>query len=311
VSAVQLFRYRLPLVAPLRSGERRLTVREGLLLRQPRQDVDTWGEAAPLPGFSAESLSQVIQAASKQQWDRYPCLQFAYASLSSPAAHGRLPLSALLMDGSDQLQQQIERASRLPHAAIKLKVARAAMLDEDIARVRTLRRCMRPDQRLRLDANRGWSYDQALTFARAVADCPLEYVEEPCDSPADFERLHAASGLPYALDETLREPVDLADFPHAAALIIKPTLMGSPQAWHSLHRRGIPLVFSATFESGVGLTNVARLAAMYSPDVPVGLDTYRWLASDVLTPRLLLDGGEFALDAAWQVEVNCLEAIPC
>jgi O-succinylbenzoate synthase len=288
-----------------------LTVREGLLLRRPGQGADTWGEAAPLPGFSTETLSQVIQAARQQQWDRYPSLQFAHASLSATTAHGRLPVSALLMDGPLKLHEQIERAGQLPHAAIKLKVARGVNLQEDITRVRTLRRCMRPDQQLRLDANRAWSYDQALTFARAVADCSLEYVEEPCDSPADFERLYAATGIPYALDETLREPFDLADFPHAAALIIKPTLMGGPQACHSLCHRGISLVFSATFESGVGLTNVARLAATYSSEIPVGLDTYRWLANDVLTPRLLLDGGEFALDAAWQVDLECLEAIPC
>ena len=61
----------------------------------------------------------------------------------------------------------------------------------------------------------------------AVVGAAIDFLEEPTGNPADFERLYANTGLPYALDETLRETIDLTPFPHAAGIVIKPTLMGS------------------------------------------------------------------------------------
>ena len=55
------------------------------------------------------------------------------------------------------------------------------------------------------------------------------------------------------MDETLRETIDLTPFPHAAALIIKPTLMGTRGPLEEWAYIPVPLVFSAAFESGIGL----------------------------------------------------------
>jgi O-succinylbenzoate synthase len=306
---VQLFRYRLPLVAPLRCGDEWLTVREGMLIRLQEGDQELWAESAPLPGFSIETLSQVIQAAREGAWDRYPSLRFAHGFLCQRQATGRLPIGALLIGTRSNVAGELGKVGQSHYSAVKLKVAHSATLDEDIELVRSLRRAMREEQRLRLDANRGWSYDQARRFAGAVKDCPIEYIEEPSDNPDDFERLHSSCGLPYALDETLRERTDLHSFPQAAALVIKPTLMGTQSDLQPLVEHGAPLVFSASFESGLGLRQVASLARLYSPETPAGLDTYRWLAADVLQTRLDLQHGFLDLDQAWRVDCSRLEEI--
>ena len=307
MNSIQLFRYRLPLIAALRCGNQQINSREGLLLRRRTGGHEAWGDAAPLPGFSHESLSQVIDAARQGAWDAYPSLQFAHASLDLAPVAGRLDLCALLVGEPSDSNRAIETVGELPHTTVKLKVARGGPLEGDIEAVRAIQRNLRPDQRLRLDANRGWSYEQAVRFAGAV-DCDgIEFLEEPTSSPRDFERLYATTGIPYALDETLRDTYDWKRFPHVAALIIKPTLMGSLDTLNRWTARDVPLVFSAAFESGIGLWNIARLALRYAPRIPVGLDTYRWLAQDVLIPRLALEAGQLDLHSVWDVNSSYLE----
>lgn len=61
ISTVDLSRYELPLTAPLQLGASTVAHRRGLLLRiRTEQGTVGWGEAAPLPGFSRESLADVI-----------------------------------------------------------------------------------------------------------------------------------------------------------------------------------------------------------------------------------------------------------
>ena len=55
-----------------------------------------------------------------------------------------------------------------------------------------------------------------------------------------------------------------------------------------VERRG-PVVVSSVFESGVGMRHLVALAAALG-DVPAGLDTYRWLAADVLAEPLAIGG---------------------
>ena len=57
----EVFRYRLPLVAPLVLPSGTHTEREGILLRLRAADgTEGWGEAAPLPGYSPDTLDDVL-----------------------------------------------------------------------------------------------------------------------------------------------------------------------------------------------------------------------------------------------------------
>lgn len=309
MSDLQLFRYRLPLVRPIRCGRQMLTVREGLLIRRTDERGEAWGEAAPLPGYSDETLAEVIEAARRQHWNRFACLQFAHDSLDLPFPCGRIAVGALLSDVGASDIHRLAHVAELPHSVVKLKVARGPLQD-DLNRVQSLLETLRPNQRLRLDANRGWTFDQALQFCDAITDDRIEYLEEPTGDPDDFERLWHATQMPYALDETLRHATDLGRFPHAATWIIKPTLLGGRVQLERFFDGPTPCVFSAAFESGIGITNIARLAQVYSATEPAGLDTYRALAEDVLHPRLALDAGILDLSGEWTVDFARLEEVP-
>jgi O-succinylbenzoic acid--CoA ligase len=79
---------------------------------------------------------------------------------------------------------------------LKIKVGPSG----DVERVLAIHRAA-PDATLRLDANRSWPRDRVLTYLRALAELPIEYVEEPCvDSIA---LLAEPLPLSIALDESL------------------------------------------------------------------------------------------------------------
>jgi O-succinylbenzoate synthase len=309
VNAIRGFTYRLPLTEPLMLAGQRIEWREGLLLCAIVDDQPRWSEAAPLPGFSRESLADVVQAARCHQWHRYPSLRWAYYALQCQPAAGRVAVSGLLLGSIADVRAQLDAAGRWPFRTVKLKVGRPGQLDEEVRLVRELCGALRPEQALRLDANRGWSFGDALTFARATGDLKIEYVEEPTCQPLDCQRLYEATGLRYALDESLRDGTPLDRLPDAAAYIVKPTLMGWPADSETTGRGDIPRVFSASFESGVGLWQIARLASAYAADTPVGLDTYRWLAQDVLARRLAWSDGWLSWDEELVVDTSGLREL--
>jgi O-succinylbenzoate synthase len=53
----------------------------------------------------------------------------------------------------------------------------------------------------------------------------------------------------------------------------------------------LKVIVSSCFESGVGLGQLARLAGEWAPDQAPGLDTKRWLASDLLDKQGKPDPG--------------------
>jgi O-succinylbenzoate synthase len=203
-------------------------------------------------------------------------------------------------------------ASRLRKTAcqaVKLKVGRAPSVDDDARLVREVRRRLRPDQALRLDANRAWDFDTAVEFGRAVAPCDIAYIEEPLRQPRRLEQFRQSTGCDYALDETLLESPDLRAYPGVAALIIKPTLLGGSDDIQPLAATGIPLVFSACFESGVGIYQIGQLALRWAPGRAAGVDTYSRLARDVLWRPLRMRNWMLTLDSRPQVNLEQLREI--
>jgi o-succinylbenzoate synthase len=95
-----------------------------------------------------------------------------------------------------------------------------------------------------------------------------------------------------ALDESLvfMQPEALEDHGYARAVVLKPTLLGGISRTlrfaRFAARLGLRPVISSAYETGVGTSCLAALAAgVGGEDVPAGLDTYRRLAEDVLRPR--------------------------
>lgn len=267
--------------------------------------------------FAIESAYLNLRSAQ----EGLPLYRYLHAAAESPIA-----CSALLMGEGEALLESAARLATEGFDTVKLKVGRATV-DEDIERVRQVSQTLGSGVTLRLDANRAWDLSEAQAFSEALDGLRIAYIEEPLAASWDLALYHQQAPIPYAVDETLHEFHRLvlgngegkggalpADFPEraqrlsrilgdAAAVIWKPTLMHVPRMGEDIARRDFALpihrlVLSSAFESGVGLNIAAQYAAAYSaPDEAAGLDTYGWLAEDVLEARLPLPHPRPNLDA--------------
>ena len=293
------YRFTIPLNRPLVLKGQTYTTRDGVLLER---DGD-WAEASPLPGFSSESVEDVIAALRDQSSDaeKNPAsLAFALSALQTPIV-GRLevPLNLLLMGDRDRVLASAKSVTVSDCDAVKLKVGRGE-LAADIQLVRQVRELLPERVRLRLDANQAWELEQACRFADALEGVELEYIEEPLRDPNQLEELFARTGIRYALDETLLgtgSETLLEKWPHTAALICKPTLLGGRSAIESLMATGKLLVFSSAFESGIGIARIMQLAAEFSPEIPAGLDTLDWMTECLLLNSPQKNGGCLMLES--------------
>lgn len=301
------------------TAERRPTA----LVRLTDGDNQGWGEAAPLAGFSGESLDDAVRALH--------------------ALRGALPVSAdTLLDrvtiptvrfALDTALHEIDaRASGRPHLVptstlrrvelavaslvgpipadadvvpldplvIKIKVGNPDWR-ADVRRAREILRAAATGTRVRFDANRRWSNESARAFFTELGDETVDFIEEPADSLESTARL-AGEGLPVALDETVqelfrsgftgaglvREAIRLV--PHVRCLVVKPSLIGAWRETLSIAEAAadhdVRVVVSSAFESGVGLRAVIALAAQNPFPDAAGLDTYRQLREDTLDPRI-------------------------
>lgn len=78
-----------------------------------------------------------------------------------------------------EIPEEMELALEAGMAGMKFKVGGLSP-EEDAARFHAARRAAGPDFILVADANQGYTPDQAVRFARLVADDDLFYFEEPC-----------------------------------------------------------------------------------------------------------------------------------
>ncbi len=303
------YRFKIPFVKPVVLKGQSYSIREGVLLEQDGQ----WSEASPLPGFSSESIDDVIAAVRGEQ-PAPPSLQFALQALETPIVDPvKVPWNGLLLGDREQVLAATEKIVQANCQAAKLKVGRNE-LQADIALVKEVRERLPAQVRLRLDANQAWTFEQAVTFFQGIDGVDLEYVEEPLQDGQLLEQLFSKTGAKYALDETLLG-VMLTDascfepWPNAAALICKPTILGGRDAVQRLASGGKPVVFSAAFESGVGVVRVAQLAAEFSPELAAGLDTLDWLSDDLLINSPLKQKELLVIPSAPTVDPKCLEAI--
>lgn len=241
VESVQLYRYSLPLlVRPSRTGDQNEN-REGILVRMISDGGETgWGEIAPLPGFSPESLGEAESVAiteaerlvghpvpkNLESWTssrsirNTPSVQFglelAMSSLSarirgttlaswiSASARKQVAVSALLSGSSNMIETAVQEGLRAGFSVFKLKVGRHDV-EEDIRRVRAVRGALGPAAQLRLDANRAWEYSEARHFLSETNEYDITYIEEPLRNPLELKQLHAQTGAHLALDESAGE----------------------------------------------------------------------------------------------------------
>jgi L-alanine-DL-glutamate epimerase-like enolase superfamily enzyme len=171
--------------------------------------------------------------------------------------------------------------------ALKVKVGKD--LDTDIRALEAIGRAA-PSASLRVDANAGYSAQDAIALARACQRLALrvECWEQPCaaDDHAGMAEVTAAIDAPVIADESVKTVADveaLLAAPYADGINLKLAKTGSVEAAVRMGRlattAGLQVMVGGMVETRLGMTAAAHIACAVGGVDFVDLDT-AWLLAD-------------------------------
>jgi L-Ala-D/L-Glu epimerase len=276
------------------------------------------GEAAPVyyRGESAETASAFLaESASRLGGDPF-ALEETLGPLTGDAA-GRSALDAALHDwigrrlglpvwrllglsrsapptsytiGLDTLEGTRDRARGARRfRALKVKVGGA----EDLARLEAVR--AESDAPLRVDANEGWTLEQARELLPALMELGVELVEQPFPAE-DLDSFRALRELdprpPVVVDEGCHDLSDVARCAgYADAVNVKLAKCGglreAIRMVHAARALGLRAMLGCMIESELGIAPAAQIASLFDW---VDLDGHLLLADRPFTGLELVEG---------------------
>ncbi len=257
--------YKFPFIIPFATAAGTFGSRKGLYLRFKKDGITAWGEAAPLPRFSKETISDVIH----QLQDRravmndlfegsfslgtvrsylnsarlFPSLEFAIYTLTATwlaqkqgqSLHGFLfdtprntiPINAVLGWEEQDPIQTVDKYVEQGFETVKIKADhQTGKLVSSLQKIRK----KYPELFIRIDANQSWSAKEAADCLKRIEDYSIEYCEEPLVKPnaAELKKLGTSTTVPIALDESLTDKFSLREAAEiVSVLILKPAILGA------------------------------------------------------------------------------------
>jgi len=298
-----------------------------------------FGEVSPLPGLHNERFESVktqlfnikprLLNIELPEWEKnqqsqlsfinsepdlFPSVQFGLesaliqlysqqmkqpiSSLFSKPERNNVPVNGLLMGTEKEIIQRAKQLVQNGFKTLKVKVGRDT-LDSELSVIRKLKKTIGEQSVLRLDANRAWSFEEALHFLKNVGAENIEYIEEPLKDVSRLEKIFEKTNFPIALDESLFDIIKTDSYTpqYCKAFILKPTVIGSIQK--TIHyiklaeKFNICPVISDTFQSGLGIFFLASFSSVVSDkNLAMGIDTYNWLQKDILINPLKIICGQ-------------------
>jgi O-succinylbenzoate synthase len=258
---------------PLTTRFRGITVREGLLLQGPAG----WGEFCAFPEYDDAEAAAWFAGAWEAAHEGWP-----------EPVRSTVPVNCIVPAVEPARAQEMVRASGCTTAKVKVADHPASM-GEDLERVAAVRDALGPAGHIRVDANTGWTVDQAVVAIRSLdkAAGGLQYVEQPCVTVEELADVRRRVGVRIAADEAIRKAADplalsLKEAADVAILKCLP-LGGVRRALRVAESVGLPCVVSSALESSVGLAaEIALAGALPTLEFACGLGTGRLFTTDVV-----------------------------
>lgn len=304
-----------------------------LWLKIRADGVEGWGEATPFSvsqqgGVTTEQLTQELQALIPKLEPFHPLQRDAIAQcLAQCQVHSALraavdlalhdwlgkqaglPLWRLWgLDRATIVKTSVTIGISTPEAAIartrqwqdfmgadvfKLKLGSPAGLAADRAMF-TAVQSVAPDAEFTVDANGGWTLDQALEMATWLSDRGVRHLEQPLpvSAEADYPILYAASPIPLFADEscfTARDVVRVAPWVHGVNIkLMKAGGLGEARRMiHTAQALGLQVMYGCYSDSTLANTALSHLAphAHY-----LDLDSHLNLVDDPFTGMAIAQG---------------------
>lgn len=178
-----------------------------------------------------------------------------------------MPLTSFTI-GMDRPEIMAEQAKASDHPVLKIKLGS----ENDEAIVKAIREVT--NAKLRVDANAGWTREEALQIIPCLAEYDLEFIEQPLaveDVEGYFwlkEKLRAQKiKIPIFADETAKNSHDVAKLAGAVDGVVVKTMKSegireSLRMIHTARAHDMQIMLSCMVESSVGVTAAAHLAPL-------------------------------------------------
>jgi o-succinylbenzoate synthase len=270
---------RLRVVAlPMRVRFRGIMVREVALIDGPTG----WGEFGAFLEYEPPEAAHWLAAAIEAAYEPPPEIR-----------RDRIPINATVP--AIPALEVPKVLARFPDVrTAKVKVAEPGQtLVDDVDRVEVVRALV---PTVRVDANGGWTVDEAVTAAHALtASGPLEYIEQPCRTVEELAEVRRRVDVPIAADESIRKADDPLRVVRAGAAdiaVLKVAPLGGVSSLLTIAEQiDVPVVVSSALDSAVGIaTGLYAAAALPKLDHACGLGTGALLMDDVAESMVPVDG---------------------
>ena len=250
---------------PMKVRFRGLTEREALLFEGP----NGWAEWSPFVEYEDEEARIWLDGALDQ-------------AFGPKREVGTVNINATLPAVAPEEVAEI-LAGFKTFDTVKIKVAEPGQtIADDLARV-SMVRTLRPDVQIRIDANGGFSVEQALEVAERVGT--LDYFEQPCRTIGELAELRVKlrGSVRVAADESVRKVADPMAVVHAGAadvLVLKAQPLGGvSNALRIANACGLPVTVSSALETSVGMRAGFALATALGGNTAHGLGTENFFAN--------------------------------
>jgi O-succinylbenzoate synthase len=314
ISSLKYFKYSLPFVEPLKTASGSVDSRRGVIVEIADGEGNAaYGEIAPLEILNMTPVSDCIDQILYLQkhadelnepdslWRKKNFaaevkfgIEQALESLKliknknakSSYHNSRISVNALL--GLAGIDEQIEKTSKLiedGYSTIKIKIDNVSIEDQ-IRKIKILGEHFAGKVKVRLDANKSLSYDNALSLLSNLDPTFVEYIEDPVENIDEMIELQEKGGINIAPDElaTNRNINFLLNIPSIKYFIVKPVKFGfntTKELIKAAELKNKLIVISSLFESAVGRAGLVYLASLIKGSQDHGLDTQKYLAYDI------------------------------
>ena len=286
--------------------------------------VEGWGEAAP-NAYYHESADTVVAAIESIRRDLEAVPDHAYAQFDDICARlmpAAASLSAAIFTASlDQrgkregtsLSKALAYPAREQYSSFTIGIDELDVMREKVQEARSYRilkikvgtpnderilamlREERPDATIRVDANTGWTVQEALRNLKMLQDYQIELIEQPLP-PDDLEglrRITEVSPIPIIADESCKVAADVNKLSGCVhGVNIKLAKCGSLReaSWiaQAARARKMSVMVGCMIESTLGIAAAMQIAPLCDY---VDLDGAALLANDPFTgPHIAEDG---------------------
>lgn len=281
MSLDDLMQRALVVALPMRVPFRGVRVREAMLFSGPHG----WSEWAPFVEYGP---------AESARWLRSSLLSDAHG-YGPPNVPVEVNATVPAVDVAADPEAVGRLMERYPGCTtVKVKVAeKGHSLDDDLARVRAVRAWFEATgaatPKIRMDANGGWTVEQALSAAEVVAaEGAIDYVEQPCRTVAELVEVRSAlmrRGIfaRVAADEVIRKSDDplaavreVVDAGACDVVVLKVPPLGGvdklAEIAEAVAQKGVAVTISSALDTAVGLGAGLQAAAQLGRVIESGDD---------------------------------------